>query len=84
MDITALPRTHIMKELAEYTTDDGEKEMLLKMVTTTPEGKALYASWVQDSCRHITHILEDMPNCKPKVDRHSVMLDVCNYTHLFC
>ncbi len=67
VDITALPRTHIMKELAEYTTDEGEKDMLLKMATTTPEGKALYASWVQESCRHITHILEDLPKCKPKV-----------------
>ena len=40
-----------MKELAEYTTDEEEKAKLLQMATTTPEGKALYASWVQDSCR---------------------------------
>ncbi len=55
MDITALPRTHIMKELAEYTTDEEEKAKLLQMATTTPEGKALYASWVQDSCRFFPH-----------------------------
>ncbi len=67
VDITALPRTHIMKELAEYTTDEEEKASLLKMATTTQEGKDLYHSWVQESCRHITHILEDMPNCKPNV-----------------
>jgi len=68
VDITALPRTHVMKELAEYTQDAEEKEKLTQMATTTPEGKALYQSWIIDSCRHITHILEDMPNCKPPID----------------
>merc|ERR1712198_822128 len=29
---------------------------------------ALYQSWVVDSCRHITHILEDMKTCKPPID----------------
>ena len=56
-----------MKELAEYTTDEKEKAMLLSMATTTPEGKELYKGWVQDSCRHITSILEDMPSCKPPI-----------------
>ena len=32
------------------------------------EGKDLYASWIVESCRHITHILEDLPNCKPSID----------------
>ncbi len=68
VDITALPRTHIMKELAEYTTDPAEKEKLLLMATTTPEGKEMYHSFVQASCRHITHILEDLPTCKPPID----------------
>lgn len=31
-------------------------------------GKSLYQSWVVDSCRHVTHILEDLPTCKPPVD----------------
>ncbi len=68
VDITALPRTHIMKELAEYTDDPEEKRKLQLMATTTPEGKELYLNWVQLDCRHITHILEDMPHCKPKID----------------
>jgi len=68
VDITNLPRTHIMKELAEYTSDEKEKGMLLSMATTTPEGKELYKNWVQDSCRHIASILEDMPSCKPPID----------------
>ena len=60
-------RTHIMKELAEYTSDEKEEGMLLSMATTTPEGKELYKNWVQDSCRHIASILEDMPSCKPPI-----------------
>lgn len=68
VDITALPRTHVMKELAEYTTDPEEKKKLLLMASTSAEGKELYQSWVQSSCRHLTHILEDLPSCKPKID----------------
>ena len=68
VDITALPRTHIMKELAEYASDPAEKEKLNLMATTSQEGKDLYQTWVQDSCRHLAHILEDMPSCKPKID----------------
>ena len=68
VDITALPRTHVLKELAEYTEDEAEKAKLLLMSGTTQEGKELYAEWVVDSCRHITHILEDLPHCKPSID----------------
>jgi len=68
VEITALPRTHILKELSTYTTDPGEKSKLELMCGTTAEGKSLYQSWVVDSCRHVTHILEDLPTCKPPVD----------------
>jgi len=68
VEITALPRTHILKELSLYTSDPVEKAKLEEMSSTTPEGKAMYQTWVVDSVRHITHILEDMPSCKPPVD----------------
>lgn len=68
VDITAIPRTHVLKELAQYTSNNKEKDMLEKMSGTTQEGKDLYASWIVESCRHITHILEDLPNCKPSID----------------
>lgn len=68
VEITALPRTHILKELSTYTTDPQEKSKLELMCGTTAEGKSLYQSWVVDSCRHVTHILEDLPTCKPPVD----------------
>merc|ERR1712098_722824 len=56
------------KEMAVYTSDPDEKAKLELMSNTTAEGKALYQSWVVDSCRHITHILEDMKSCKPPID----------------
>merc|ERR1719297_49225 len=68
VEITALPRTHILKEMAVYTSDPEERAQLELMASTTAEGKALYQSWVVDSCRHIAHILEDMDTCKPPID----------------
>jgi len=68
VDITAIPRTHVLFELSKYTEDPDEKAKLELMSQTTPEGKDLYAKWVVESCRHITHILEDMPHCKPPID----------------
>jgi NADPH-ferrihemoprotein reductase len=68
LEITALPRTHIIKELAEYCSDEKDKELLKLMSSTTPEGKAKYQTWVQDACRNIVHILEDCPSCRPPID----------------
>lgn len=68
IEITALPRTHIIKELAEYCSDEKDKEKLKLMSSTTPEGKAEYQKYVQESCRNIVHILEDLPSCRPPID----------------
>ncbi|KAF4527910.1 hypothetical protein B566_EDAN011301 [Ephemera danica] len=68
VDITANPRTHIIKELIEYTTDEKEKEQLRLMASTSVEGKQLYTDWVIQSNRNIVHILEDLPSCKPALD----------------
>ncbi|CAG9830632.1 unnamed protein product [Diabrotica balteata] len=68
VDITQNPRTHVLKELAEYCTDPAEKEKLKSMSTTTPEGKALYQKWIIEDNRNIVHILEDMSSCHPALD----------------
>ncbi|XP_059054376.1 NADPH--cytochrome P450 reductase isoform X2 [Achroia grisella] len=68
LEITALPRTHIMRELAEYCSDEEDKKKLLLMATNSQEGKALYQSFVVDACRNIAHILEDIKSCKPPLD----------------
>jgi len=39
LDITSCPRTHILRELAEYATAEKDKELLLKLCSATPEGK---------------------------------------------
>ena len=51
VDITALPRTHVLKEMAEYTTDPNEKNKLLLMATNTDEGREVYHSFVNEGCR---------------------------------
>ncbi|XP_068629334.1 NADPH--cytochrome P450 reductase isoform X2 [Battus philenor] len=68
IEITALPRTHILRELAEYCANDEDKQKLLLMATNSQEGKALYQSFIVDSCRNIVHILEDLKSCKPSLD----------------
>merc|ERR1712137_566327 len=68
LDITSNPRTHILKELAEHTSDPEEKEKLLTMTATNPEGKELYQQWVLQDNRSLLHILEDLKSCKPPLD----------------
>merc|ERR1719158_2231147 len=68
VEITALPRTHIIKELAKYTTDPDEKALLELMASTTTEGKNKYQTWVVDGVRHLGHILADLRSCKPAID----------------
>lgn len=68
LDITMNPRTHVLKELSEYATDAEEKEKLKLMASTSPEGKALYQSWIIHDNRTIVHVLEDLPSCRPALD----------------
>ncbi|XP_013195874.2 NADPH--cytochrome P450 reductase [Amyelois transitella] len=68
IEITALPRTHIVRELAEYCSDEEDKKKMMLMATNSQEGKALYQSFVVDACRNIVHILEDIKSCKPPLD----------------
>lgn len=68
LDITSTPRTHILRELAEYALDQKDKDFLLKLTSSTPEGKTLYSDWVVKDRRNITAILEDLPSVKPPID----------------
>ncbi|XP_037974141.2 NADPH--cytochrome P450 reductase isoform X1 [Plutella xylostella] len=68
VEITALPRTHILRELAEYCTDEEDKKKMLLMSTNSTEGKALYQSFVAEAARHVAAILEDVPSCRPPLD----------------
>ncbi|KAG4065484.1 hypothetical protein HA402_009045 [Bradysia odoriphaga] len=68
LEITALPRTHILKELVEYCSDEKDKEFLKLISSTSVEGKAQYQTWIQNASRNIVHILEDIKSCKPPID----------------
>nr|SVE75622.1 EOG090X027R [Daphnia hispanica] len=68
LDITSNPRTHVLKELAEHTTNPEEKQRLLMMASSSVEGKELYQQWVLQDNRSLLHILEDLPSCKPSLD----------------
>jgi len=68
LDITSRPRTHILKELADYCSDPAEKERLLLMASSSDEGKAAYHSFIIDDNRHIFAILEGLPSLMPDID----------------
>ncbi|KAG8182223.1 hypothetical protein JTE90_002654 [Oedothorax gibbosus] len=68
VDITSIPRTHVLKEIADYAKDEEHKKMLKMMGTSSEEGKSLYLNWVVKDHRSIIHILEDLPSVKPPMD----------------
>lgn len=68
VDITSTPRTHVLKEISDYATNEEQKELLKKMSSSSDEGKALYSDWIIKSCRSIVHVLEDMDSVKPAID----------------
>jgi len=68
VDITSIPRTHVLKEISEYASNEEHKKMLKMMATSTEEGKNLYLTWVVKDHRSIIHILEDLPSLKPPLD----------------
>lgn len=39
LDITSMPRTHILRELAEHATEEKDKEFLTSMTLSKPEAK---------------------------------------------
>ncbi|KAJ3591306.1 hypothetical protein NHX12_009252 [Muraenolepis orangiensis] len=68
LDITHPPRTNVLYELAQYASDPKDQENMRKMASSSPEGKAMYQSWVLDACRNILALLEDLPSLKPPMD----------------
>ena len=67
VDLTSLPRTHILKELAGFANDE-EKEFLISMTKPTEASKQLYSNWVVKNLRSIIHVLEDLPSVKIPLD----------------
>ncbi|CAF3926461.1 unnamed protein product [Rotaria magnacalcarata] len=68
LDLTSMPNTQILKEIAQYATDENDKTLLTLMGSYSEEGKIQYKEWILDSCRSIVAILEDLPSLKPPLD----------------
>ncbi|CAF4304559.1 unnamed protein product, partial [Didymodactylos carnosus] len=68
LDITSIPNTQVLKDIAQYATDDSERALLTLMGSYSEEGKIKYKEWALDSCRSIVAILEDLPSLKPPLD----------------
>ncbi|KAI1292329.1 NADPH--cytochrome P450 reductase [Halotydeus destructor] len=68
IDITHPPRTHILKEIMDFSDNEEEKQLLKTMSSSSEEGKHLYSEWIIKSCRSIVHVLEDLPSVKPPLD----------------
>jgi len=68
VDITSTPRTHVLKEIADYASNEEQKQLLKKMSSSSDEGKALYSDWIIKSCRSIVHVLEDLDSAQPPID----------------
>ncbi|XP_050408551.1 NADPH--cytochrome P450 reductase [Patella vulgata] len=72
LDIQSPPRTHILRELAEYAEDPKEKEFLMSM--TSSDGKDKYNDWIVKDHRNILAILDDLKSLKPPMDHICEML----------
>jgi NADPH-ferrihemoprotein reductase len=68
VDIVTPPRTHVLKELADYCSNPEEKEFLRSMTSAKEESRKIYSDWILASHRAILDILQDMPSCKPPLD----------------
>lgn len=68
VDITSLPRTHVLKALADYASDEVDKQLLLLLSSSTEDGKSKYNEWIIKQSRSIVHLLQDLPSVKPKID----------------
>ncbi|XP_053625565.1 NADPH--cytochrome P450 reductase-like isoform X2 [Plodia interpunctella] len=69
VEITALPSPDVMMKLAEYCSNQNDKNKMTLMGTNSEEGKTLYKTFIEDARRNIVHILEDIKSCKPPLDQ---------------
>ncbi|XP_078483250.1 NADPH--cytochrome P450 reductase [Ciona intestinalis] len=68
LDIASPPRTNVLSEFIEYTSDEKDKQFLKLLSSATPEGKKLYQEWVMDSRRTLMAVLKELPSCYPAMD----------------
>jgi len=68
VDICAPVKSHVLKALAEYTTDEEQKARLTLLSTANEEGLKEYSQFVGKERRSIVDILSHFNTCKPPID----------------
>jgi NADPH-ferrihemoprotein reductase len=66
MDITSLPKAHILKEFATHTSNPSQQKKLQLM--GSKEGKKEYGLTVIRDHRPLLQLLEHFPTCNPPID----------------
>uniref|UniRef100_A0A914Y621 NADPH--hemoprotein reductase n=1 Tax=Panagrolaimus superbus TaxID=310955 RepID=A0A914Y621_9BILA len=68
VDICAPLKSHVLKALVEYTSDEAQKEKLNLLSTASEDGLREYAQFIGKERRSIINILEHFNTCKPPID----------------
>lgn len=68
VDITSVPRAHVLKEFLRFTTGQEDRDRLTLLTSKTEEGKNLYQTWVCSPYRTIADVLREIPTCRPPLD----------------
>ncbi|VDN04179.1 unnamed protein product [Thelazia callipaeda] len=68
VDICAPIKSHVLKALASYTSDQNEREHLLLLSTASKEGLLEYGNYIQKERRSVIDILREFSTCKPPAD----------------
>ncbi|VDK49201.1 unnamed protein product [Anisakis simplex] len=68
VDICAPVKSHILKALAEYTSDDEQKQQLILLSTANEQGLKEYSRFIQKERRSIVDVLRHFSTCRPPID----------------
>ncbi|VDK67291.1 unnamed protein product, partial [Cylicostephanus goldi] len=68
VDICAPMKSHVLKAISEYCTDEGEKLHLSILSTANEEGLKEYSNYIVKERRSIIDVLREHPTCKPPIE----------------
>ncbi|KAK0415662.1 hypothetical protein QR680_012048 [Steinernema hermaphroditum] len=68
VDICAPVKSHVLKALAEYTSDEEQKARLMLLSTASEEGLKEYGQFIQKERRSIIDVLKAFDTCKPPTE----------------
>ncbi|MFH4974977.1 hypothetical protein AB6A40_001686 [Gnathostoma spinigerum] len=68
VDICAPVKSHVLKALSEYATDEKEKNRLIHLSTASESGLKDYGQFIQKDRRSILDVLRYFKSCKPPIE----------------